>query len=85
MNVGAMAFRVQSVIDYAIAACQDSPFIAKFEIIDWDSLSSDGHSLLSTSFKFHDVLINEIIIIIPQYENIGQNHRWTKGLILLRI
>ena len=65
IHVGAMTFQGQSVIDYSIAARKALRFIDTFEIVELDSLFSDGHCLLSTSFKFHGIPVNETKQNVP--------------------
>lgn len=46
-NIGRMTFRDISVLDYSIASVQGLHLLSDFEIIELDSLFSDGHALLS--------------------------------------
>ena len=50
--IGSMTFRIQSVIDYSILSFQSLQFIKSFRVLELDALFSDGHSLISTSFRF---------------------------------
>lgn len=50
-NVGQMTFRGLSVIDYVISSYKGLQILSNFKIIELDRLFSDGHSLLSFSFK----------------------------------
>ena len=55
-NVGAMTFRNQSIIDYSIVSHQALQFVKMFKISELDPLFSDGHSLLSTTLSFSQML-----------------------------
>jgi len=45
-NIGEFTFKNQSVIDYSICSLKTLEFVKEFEIIDTDTLYSDGHKLM---------------------------------------
>ena len=55
-NIGAMTFRSQSIIDYAIISHQALDFVKMFSILELDSIFSDGHSLITTTLSFEQKL-----------------------------
>ena len=55
-NVGAMTFRNLSIIDYSIISYQALKFVHMFNILELDSLFSDGHSLITTTLNFSQKL-----------------------------
>ena len=55
-NVGAMTFRNQSIIDYSIISHQALKFVHMLNILELDSLFSDGHSLITTTLNFSQKL-----------------------------
>ena len=55
-SIGAMTFRNQSVIDYAIVSHHALKFVKMFSILEVDSLFSDGHSLITTTLSFSQEL-----------------------------
>ena len=50
-EVGAATFRDKSVIDYTLCTADSLRLLNDFEIVELDSLFSDGHALLSWSLK----------------------------------
>ena len=50
-EVGAATFRDKSVIDYTLCTADSLKLLNDFEIVELDSLFSDGHALLSWSLK----------------------------------
>lgn len=50
-NIGNLTFRNTSLIDYTICSVSTLEIIHDFEVIELDSLFSDGHSLLSVVLK----------------------------------
>ena len=50
-DVGAATFRDKSVIDYTLCTADSLRLLNDFEIVELDSLFSDGHALLSWSLK----------------------------------
>jgi hypothetical protein len=53
-HVGNFTFRDSSVIDYVIATAECYKFIKWFEIIETDSLFSDGHNAISWKIDIQD-------------------------------
>ena len=49
--MGRHSFRNVSVIDYTIASVSLLKLLANFEIVEVDSLFSDGHRMLCTSLR----------------------------------
>ena len=50
-NIGKLTFRDTSLIDYTICSVEMFPFIKDFEVIELDSIYSDGHSLVLLSLN----------------------------------
>lgn len=50
-GIGSATFRDKSVIDYTICTAESFDFLNEFEVLELDSLFSDGHSLLSWSLS----------------------------------
>lgn len=50
-GVGHKTFRGTSTIDYTVCTANCFEFLTQFEVIDLDPIFSDGHALLSWSFK----------------------------------
>ena len=55
-SIGAMTFRNQSIIDYAIISHQAIRIVKMFSILELDSFFSNGHSVITTSLYFSQVL-----------------------------
>ncbi|MCW4343918.1 MAG: reverse transcriptase family protein [Candidatus Thiodiazotropha endolucinida] len=51
-NVGNLTFRNTSVIDYTIVSAETLLYVENFCVSELDTLFSDGHTLLTTKFKF---------------------------------
>lgn len=58
-NTGQFTFREKSIIDYVIVTAECFNFIEHFEIIETDTLLSDGHSALSWTITIADNSINK--------------------------
>ena len=55
-GVGSFTFKNVSVIDYSILSAQLLKFVSEFEVVELDTLYTDGHSLLCTTLNFRNVL-----------------------------
>ena len=51
-NLGQLTFRNTSLIDYVLSSVELFPFMQDFEVVELDTLFSDGHSLLSLTLNF---------------------------------
>ncbi|MES9880523.1 MAG: reverse transcriptase family protein [Sedimenticola sp.] len=52
-NIGKLTFRNQSLIDYTLVSCHSMKLVSDFDVIDTDSLFSDGHCLLHMEIKIN--------------------------------
>ena len=57
--MGAFTFKNTSTIDYSIFSTESLKFVADFDIKELDALYSDGHSLLNTTLKFRNLVIEK--------------------------
>ena len=58
-EMGAFTFKNTSTIDYSIFSTESLKFVADFDIKELVALYSDGHSLLNTTLKFRNLVIEK--------------------------
>ena len=72
-EMGAFTFKNTSTIDYSIFSTESLKFVADFDIKELDALYSDGHSLLNTTLKFRNLVIDKPL---QTKETSNQQRKW---------
>ena len=72
-EMGAFIFKNSSTIDYSIFSTESLKFVADFDIKELDALYSDGHSLLNTTLKFRNLVIEKPL---QTKETPNQQRKW---------
>ena len=74
-GMGAQTFRNKSVIDYTLCTAESFEILNEFEVVELDSIFSDGHALLSWSIACN-LLMNKPTEITHNYTH---NFQWSEN------
>ena len=74
-GMGAQTFRYKSVIDYTLCTAESFEILNEFEVVELDSIFSNGHALLSWSIACN-LLMNKTTEITHNYIH---NFQWSEN------
>lgn len=73
-GIGSATFRDKSVIDYTICTAESFDFLNEFEVVELDTLFSDGHCLLSWSLTIN----TQKTSASDNTQSQTQNYKWSE-------
>ncbi|MEW8547774.1 MAG: reverse transcriptase family protein, partial [Candidatus Thiodiazotropha sp.] len=77
--LGAPTFRDKSLIDYTICTAECFAWLSNFEIIEMDTIFSDGHSLLSWSLLEEGLNTYQTSNSMNDKKNIQPKYKWSEN------